>query len=187
MCCPVARRARCSRQMCYPSIIARELCRRCPETVIFPHSRCLNRKCYRSKLGRNTQVPSVFSRLLFLKGVKAHAGGLFTNARRARLRQPEPRRGRARALAPSPYERCQAIFGRLFGRIVCRLHKMGSWVVAGFSDRTPYPTGKRSDGGAVGKVCRGCDEGIFGTFLLRGIGLTVLLQLPNSYPCIRTS
>jgi hypothetical protein len=31
--------------------------------------------------------------------------------------------------------------------------------------------GKRSDGGAVGKVCRGCDIGIFGTFLLRGIGL----------------
>ena len=74
--------------------------------------------------------------------------------------------------------------GDLFGRNVCRSHKMGSWVVAGFSDRTPYPTGKRSDGGAVGKVCRGCDEGIFGTFLLRGIGLTVLLQLPNSYPCI---
>jgi hypothetical protein len=77
----------------------------CPATVIFPQSRCLNRKCYRSKLGRNTQVPSVFSRLLFLKGVKAHAGGLFTNARRARLRQPEPRRGRARALAPSQSNR----------------------------------------------------------------------------------
>ena len=61
---------------------------------------------------------------------------------------------------------------------------MSSWVVAGFSDRTPYPTGKRSDWGAVGRVCRGWDEGIFGTFLLRGIGLIVLLELPNSYPCI---
>jgi hypothetical protein len=26
-----------------------------------------------------------------------------------------------------------------FGRIVCRLYEMGSWVMAGFSDRTPYP------------------------------------------------
>lgn len=31
--------------------------------------------------------------------------GLFTNARRARLRQPEPRKGRARALAPSQSNR----------------------------------------------------------------------------------
>jgi Bacterial regulatory proteins, gntR family len=74
---------------------------------------------------------------------------------RARLRQPEPRRDRAPALVPSPYERCQAIFGRLFGRIVCRLHEMGSWVVAGFSDRTPYPTGKRSDGGCGRKSLPG--------------------------------
>jgi hypothetical protein len=29
-------------------------------------------------------------------------------------------------------------------------------VVAGFPERTPYPSGKRSDGGAVRKVCRGC-------------------------------
>jgi hypothetical protein len=87
-------------------------------------------------------------------------------------------------MAPNSYERCQAILGRLFGRIVVDYMRWRSWAVAGFSDRTPYPTGKRSDGGAVGKVCRGCDEGIFGTFLLRGIGLTVLLQLPNSYPCI---
>ena len=27
--------------------------------------------------------------------------------------------------------------------------------------------------------------GVFGTFSLRRIGLTVTLQLPNSYPCIR--
>ena len=51
------------------------------------------------------------------------------------------------------------------------LHEMGSWLVAGFSDRTPYPTGKRSDGGAVRKVCRGCDIGIFGTFPFEGLGL----------------
>ena len=49
------------------------------------------------------------------------------------------------------------IFGRLFGRIVVDYMRWRSWAVAGFSDRTPYPTGKRSDGGAVGKVCRGCE------------------------------
>ena len=36
-------------------------------------------------------------------------------------------------------------------------------------------------GGGAGVVA----VGVFGTFLLRRIGLTVLLQLPNSYPCIR--
>jgi len=87
--------------------------------------------------------------------------------------------------ALSPYERCQANFGKIMWRIVCRLHEMASWVVAGFSDRTPLPHGKQSEGGAVGKVCRGRAVGVFGTFLLRRIWLTVRLQLPDSYPCIR--
>ena len=35
-----------------------------------------------------------------------------------------------------------------------RLHTRESWGVAGFSDRTPYPMGKRSEG-CGGKACRG--------------------------------
>jgi len=37
---------------------------------------------------------------------------------------------------------------------------LGWWQA--FLTAPPYPTGKRSEGDAVGKVCRGCDIGIFG-------------------------
>ena len=58
---------------------------------------------------------------------------------------------------------------------------------AGFSDRALNPAGKRSDGVRSEKSAGFVIVGVFGTFHLRGIGLTILLQLPNSYPCIRTS
>ena len=35
---------------------------------------------------------------------------------------------------------------RLWGRIVCRLHEMASWVVAGFSGCTSLPYGKAKQG-----------------------------------------
>jgi hypothetical protein len=39
-------------------------------------------------------------------------------------------------------------------------------VLAGFSDRTPYPTGREAMAGAIGKVCRGLLRlGLFGRFL----------------------
>ena len=66
------------------------------------------------------------------------------------------------------------------------LHKIFLGLLAGFSERTPYPSGKRSDGGAVRKVCRGLlPLGSWERFPFEGLGRTVLLQLPNSYPCIR--
>src|SRR6267142_6267669 len=43
-----------------------------------------------------------------------------------------------------------------FWMIPVDLHKIFLGLLAGFSERTPYPSGKRSDGGAVRKVCRGC-------------------------------
>jgi hypothetical protein len=42
---------------------------------------------------------------------------------------------------------------------------------AGFSDRTPYPSGKRSDGGAVGKVCRVFECLSLERFHFEGLGL----------------
>ena len=44
-------------------------------------------------------------------------------------------------------------------------------VLAGFSDRTPYPSGKRSDGGAVGKVCRVFECWSLERFHFEGLGL----------------
>jgi hypothetical protein len=85
------------------------------------------------------------------------------------------------ATPANSYERCQASFGR----ILVDYMRMVLGVLAGFSDRTPYPSGKRSDGGAVREVCRGFDGWSLERFPFERIGLTVLLQLPNSYPCIR--
>ncbi len=77
--------------------------------------------------------------------------------------QPEPRRGTAPALAPSPYERCQAIFGRLFE---------GSFV--------DYRDGFLGSG-------RLAMMASLERFSFEGLGLQFSLRLPNSYPCIRTS
>ena len=43
--------------------------------------------------------------------------------------------------SPNTYERCQVSFGRFIVDYI-----RWSWGLAGFSDRTPYPSGKRSDG-----------------------------------------
>jgi len=49
-------------------------------------------------------------------------------------------------------------------------------VLAGFSDRTPYPSGKRSDGGAVGKVCRVFECWSLERFHFEGLGLRFCLS-----------
>jgi hypothetical protein len=72
-----------------------------------------------------------------------------------------------------------------FWMIPVDLHKIFLGLLAGFSERTPYPSGKRSDGGAVRKVCRGCCCWALGNAFPSKDCRTVLLQLPNSYPCIR--
>jgi hypothetical protein len=78
------------------------------------------------------------------------------------------------AFASGSYERCQAIFGKIVWKDGRRLHEIGSWVVAGFSERTPYPSGKSEARGCARKSLPGLRYSIFGTFPLRGIGLTVL-------------
>ena len=44
-------------------------------------------------------------------------------------------------------------------------------MLVGFSDRTPYPSGKRSDGRAVGKVCRVLECWSLERFHFEGLGL----------------
>ena len=64
-------------------------------------------------------------------------------------------------------------------KIVVKLHEMVLGVLAGFSERTPLPVGKAKRRRCDRKSLPGVDV-VFGTFPLRGIGLRVLLQLPNS-------
>jgi hypothetical protein len=73
-----------------------------------------------------------------------------------------------------------------FWMIPVDLHKIFLGLLAGFSERTPYPSGKRSDGGGGQKSLPGLLLlGSWERFPFEGLGRTVLLQLPNSYPCIR--
>jgi hypothetical protein len=70
-----------------------------------------------------------------------------------------------------------------FWMIAVDLHKIFLGLLAGFSERTPYPSGKRSDGGCAQKSLSGLLLlGSWERFPFEGLGRTVLLQLPNSYP-----